>query len=76
MFSYRELQTLISGSESAIDLDDLMAHCNYSNGFSIDHQTIQDFWQVVRKMSEQDKRALLKFVTSCSRPPLFGFKAR
>ena len=33
-----------------------------------------DFWNVVSNMSEEQKRKLLKFVTSCSRPPLLGFK--
>ena len=35
--------------------------------------TIQYFWEVVRDFTEEQKRQLLKFVTSCSRPPLFGF---
>lgn len=30
--------------------------------------------QVVGAFSREDKRELLKFVTSCSRPPLLGFK--
>ena len=30
--------------------------------------------QVVTGLGEDQKRALLKFVTSCSRPPLLGFK--
>ena len=33
-----------------------------------------DFWTVVSTLSEEQKRKLLKFVTSCSRPPLLGFK--
>ena len=32
------------------------------------------FWKVFTEMKEKDKRSLLKFVTSCSRPPLLGFK--
>ena len=28
------------------------------------------------RFSEEDKKRLLKFVTSCSRPPLLGFKVR
>ena len=35
---------------------------------------MQMFWQIVEELSEQQKRQLLKFVTSCSRPPLLGFK--
>ncbi len=76
MFSYRELQTLISGSEMEIDVEDLMKNTAYGNGYDADHPTIAMFWTVVRQMEEADKRALLKFVTSCSRPPLLGFKVR
>ena len=32
------------------------------------------FWKVVENFSELEKQQLLKFVTSCSRPPLLGFK--
>ncbi len=76
MFSYRELQTLISGSEQEIDVDDLIEHTNYGNGFTATHPTVVSFWRVFRDMEEADRRALLKFVTSCSRPPLLGFKVR
>jgi len=74
MFSYRELQTLISGAEMDISVSDLQAHTNYSGGYGIDHPTITAFWRVVVDMTEDQKRSLLKFVTSCSRPPLLGFK--
>lgn len=39
-----------------------------------DHESIQQFWKVVENFSEEEKQQLLKFVTSCSRPPLLGFK--
>ena len=74
MFSYRELQTLISGADHEINVDDLQVHTKYGNGFSETHETIVNFWQVVRGFTEEQKRKLLKFVTSCSRPPLLGFK--
>lgn len=32
------------------------------------------FWNVVNEFTEDQKKLLLKFVTSCSRPPLLGFK--
>jgi len=74
MFSHRELQTLISGAEHEINVEDLQAHCNYSGGYDSNHQTITAFWEVVRSLAENEKRSLLKFVTSCSRPPLLGFR--
>ena len=76
MFSHRELQTLISGAEHEIDVEDLMQNTKYGNGYTPEHPTVLMFWDVVRKMTESQKRCLLKFVTSCSRPPLLGFKVR
>ena len=74
MFSYRELQTLISGADHEINIDDLEQNTKYGNGFTETHETITIFWTVVKSFSEDQKRKLLKFVTSCSRPPLLGFK--
>lgn len=74
MFSYRELQTLISGADHEINVDDLQKHTKYGNGFTDSHATIVNFWSVVHEFTEEQKRKLLKFVTSCSRPPLLGFK--
>lgn len=42
--------------------------------YTPDHPVIQTFWDVVESLSEDQKRKLLKFSTSRSRPPLFGFK--
>ena len=74
MFSSKELSTLISGAEHEISVTDLQAHTNYAGGYEMNHPTITAFWQVVSGFDEEQKRSLLKFVTSCSRPPLLGFK--
>lgn len=74
MFDWRELQMLISGASVPIDLEDLMDNTRYGGIYSTENTTIQAFWQVLREFSETQKRQLLKFVTSCSRPPLLGFK--
>ncbi|XP_071542676.1 ubiquitin-protein ligase E3C [Panulirus ornatus] len=74
MFDWRELQMLISGASIPIDLADLMDNTRYGGTYSAEHPTIQVFWQVLRGFDETQKRQLLKFVTSCSRPPLLGFK--
>lgn len=47
-----------------------------AGGYTATHPVIQTFWEVVEGFSEEEKRKLLKFVTSCSRPPLLGFKVR
>ncbi|XP_055923583.1 ubiquitin-protein ligase E3C [Eupeodes corollae] len=74
MFSNKELQILISGAEIPIDLEDLKKHCKYGGEYSPEHPSIICFWAVLEGFSDLQKRQLLKFVTSCSRPPLLGFK--
>ncbi|KYN18133.1 PREDICTED: ubiquitin-protein ligase E3C [Trachymyrmex cornetzi] len=74
MFNNKELQVLISGAQIPVDVNDLMLHTNYTGGYALDHPTITAFWKVVNEFNDQQKGQLLKFVTSCSRPPLLGFK--
>ncbi|CAH1772399.1 unnamed protein product [Owenia fusiformis] len=74
MFDQHELQVLTSGAQVPVDLEDLKNHTNYSGGYTSDHPVIKAFWQTVAEFSDNQKRYLLKFVTSCSRPPLLGFK--
>lgn len=74
MFSTKDLSRLISGAEIPVDVDDLMFHTRYGGDYHIEHKTIKMFWEVVRGFTDLQKRQLLKFVTSCSRPPLLGFK--
>lgn len=51
-----------------------MSDCWRAGGYSPTHPVIKIFWEVVESFSDEEKRKLLKFVTSCSRPPLLGFK--
>lgn len=44
--------------------------------FTTEHPTIIIFWKIVESFTDTQKKQLLKFVTSCSRPPLLGFKVR
>ncbi|CAK8689122.1 unnamed protein product [Clavelina lepadiformis] len=74
MFDHRELQTLISGPEIAINVADMKINAAFSGGYKAEDQTIKLFWEVLSTFSEEEKRKLLLFVTSCSRPPLLGFK--
>ena len=68
MFDQHELRQVIGGEETPIDVDDLRAHTSIT-GFAHD-DTVKLFWRVVKKFTQLEKRALLKFVTSCERPPL------
>lgn len=46
----------------------------YSGGYSNDHSVIEWFWEALSSFTDEQLRNLLQFVTSCSRPPLTGFK--
>eukprot|EP01038_Epipyxis_sp_PR26KG_P007199 gene7199-9826_t len=74
MFNTKELQLLISGDKRPIDLQDLQDNVHYGSGYHPSQPYIQAFWQVVAEMSLEDQQNLLKFVTSCPRQPLLGFK--
>lgn len=47
----------------------------YSGGFVGVDRTIRRFWSVVESMNETERAALLRFVTSCERPPPLGFES-
>ncbi|KDQ20978.1 hypothetical protein BOTBODRAFT_26989 [Botryobasidium botryosum FD-172 SS1] len=74
MFNQQELQILIGGVEDPIDIDDLRSNAVYGGLYDDQHDTIQSFWKVVKSFDQNQRRMLLRFVTSCSRPPLLGFK--
>ncbi len=74
LFDPNELQVLISGSsEEKLDVVDLRKHARYVAGYTSLDINIIRFWSVVSKMSSKNQRDLLRFVTSCERPPPLGF---
>ncbi|KAH9861210.1 hypothetical protein IAQ61_010947 [Plenodomus lingam] len=78
MFNHSELQTLISGTRTSIDVEDLRRNTVYGGLYLIgnqglEHPTIQILWKVMKEMSDDERRAVLKFVTSTPRAPLLGF---
>ncbi|KAF8428416.1 HECT-domain-containing protein [Boletus edulis BED1] len=74
MFNQQELQILLGGVNAPVDLDDLRQHTNYGGLYDNEEPTIQAFWRVLESFDQEQRRAFLRFVTSCSRPPLLGFK--
>ena len=74
MFNQQEVQILISGVNSPIDFEDLQRNTLYEGLYNEHEPTIQAFWRVANTFTEEERRGLLCFVTSCSRPPLLGFK--
>ncbi|VDM45036.1 unnamed protein product [Toxocara canis] len=74
LFAPHELQFLISGQSSDIDLRDLRKHVQYYGGFHSNHRLIKWLWQILEcDFSVEERHLFLKFVTSCSRAPLLGF---
>ncbi|XP_064107613.1 ubiquitin-protein ligase E3B-like isoform X2 [Macrobrachium nipponense] len=74
LFSVPEFQRLISGDNVAVDLKDLRRHTQYYGGFHDKHRVVCWLWDILEKDFKEEERALfLKFVTSCSKPPLLGF---
>ena len=74
MFSEEELQALVSGGRQGLDLADMAAHCQYSGGYHADHPVIREFWAALGGLSPEQQAGFLRFVTSCPRPPLLGFR--
>uniref|UniRef100_A0A2P2I5M6 Ubiquitin-protein ligase E3B n=1 Tax=Hirondellea gigas TaxID=1518452 RepID=A0A2P2I5M6_9CRUS len=75
MFSIPELQRIISGDNVEINLKDLRRHTHYYGGFHDSHRVISWLWDILDKDFTSDEHSkLLKFVTSCSKPPLLGFE--
>ena len=73
MFTPSEMQIITSGTQESIDINDLKANTRYidcgpHDGF------VRNFWKCLESFSTQERSLLVRFVTSCPRPPLFGFK--
>lgn len=75
IFCAPELQVLISGTSSGISVEDLKANTQYAGGYHSIDRTVAKFWAVLEDLEEADRALLLKFVTSCERPPSLGFSA-
>lgn len=78
MFNQSELQRLVGGDSSEIDVEDLRRHTIYSGLYVIgddglEHPTVQFFWQVMHELKDEQRREVLKYVTSTPRAPLLGF---
>lgn len=75
MFDARELSILISGSSTGFNVADLREHTVYAGGYTERSQVIQWLWELLESMDPEDMGRFLMFSTSCSRPPLLGFKS-
>ncbi|CAI2339846.1 unnamed protein product [Caenorhabditis sp. 36 PRJEB53466] len=77
MFAPHELQILIAGTEGVFSIKEMRKYCElrFQQSSQADDDFAEMFWDVIDKLSPEDKRALLKFVTGCSRPPIDGFRS-
>ena len=74
LFNEPELQVLISGaSDGKIDVSDMKANSKYTGGYSQLDRNVIRFWSVVSSLTPKQQADLLRFVTSCERPPPLGF---
>ena len=74
LFHPQELMALVVGNEN-YDWEVLERLCQYKEGYSPDHQTIQYFWTVFHDLSEEDKRKFLLFLTGSDRIPIAGMSS-
>lgn len=78
MFNQSELQRLVGGDSSEIDIEDLRSNTVYSGLYEIgddnqEHPTIKLFWKVMAGFTDAQRRDVLKYVSSTPRAPLLGF---
>jgi ubiquitin-protein ligase E3 C len=78
MFNQKELQKLVGGDSSELDIADLRRNTQYGGIYVIgddglEHPTVELFWKAMQEMDDGDRRKVLKFVTSTPRAPLLGF---
>ena len=78
MFNQSELQRLVGGDSSEIDVEDLRRNTHYSGLYEIgddgqEHPTIKLFWKVMHKFTDSERRDVIKYVSSTPRAPLLGF---
>ncbi|KAI3791842.1 hypothetical protein L2E82_05705 [Cichorium intybus] len=74
LFNASEFNQLLSGGNHDIDVDDLRSNTRYTGGYTEGSRTVKLFWEVIREFEPTERCMLMKFVTSCSRAPLLGFK--
>jgi ubiquitin-protein ligase E3 C len=78
MFNQSELQHLVGGDSSEIDIEDLRRNTVYGGLYEIgddgeEHPTVKLFWKVMGTFNDSQRRDVLKYVSSTPRAPLLGF---
>ncbi|XP_058170739.1 ubiquitin-protein ligase E3A [Anopheles ziemanni] len=71
LFRPEEVELIVCGSKE-FDFDQLEKSTEYEGGFTVESQTIKDFWTIVHGLSMETKRKLLQFTTGSDRVPVGG----
>lgn len=73
IFSPQEVNNLLGGGEGgALNVEDWRQHCVYTGGYTNHSRTIKIFWKVMRSLTSDQARAVLRFATSLTAAPLGG----
>ena len=67
-----ELELLLNGRRE-IDLENLKAKTQYTGGFTAVSPAVHYFWQAMKKMTNDQRRQVLKFCTGSSQFPLDNY---
>ncbi|KAI9298105.1 ubiquitin-protein ligase E3A, partial [Neoconidiobolus thromboides FSU 785] len=71
LFQPLEIELLICGNPSPINLEELMAVTDY-DGYIAEDITIKLFWQILDEFNEKELKKLIQFITGSERLPLNG----
>lgn len=66
------LQSIVEGIQD-IDISELRRYARYE-GYSPSDRIIKEFWSIVKKYSQEEKKKLLEFVTASDRLPVGGMR--
>jgi len=71
LFKSEELELLVCGSP-VLDFDAFEKNVIYDNGYSRDHPSIKNFWEIIHSFTLEQKKRLLFFSTGSDRAPIGG----
>ncbi|EUC49153.1 hypothetical protein COCMIDRAFT_85459 [Bipolaris oryzae ATCC 44560] len=74
LFTPTTLRALVEGSQY-ISIAALKRCAKYEEGYTATSPTIQSFWDIVERYSQEDRRHLLEFVTASDRVPVTGYES-
>lgn len=74
LFEAKELELLVGG-RTELDMNDLREGTSYEDGYTEKSFAIVCFWNVVLGFNNEEKKALIKFISGSDRSPIDGLKS-